>query len=303
MLKGKKILLAVGMAMAALLGGSAVQAAPTDEAKDQFCKETLALVDYDEGQLAMEADLKSMVSCHYESNLYFSMKPHMKGKGTVKMMFAVPNQPAAVESEYYLQENDKEMVVYFRNPDNSWSKSTVEVPAGQKNLYKEGNREMLLASLDTVKAVELGAAEGDRQRYVVTVDGKKILPYFTKMMNMAGEPQTDVVPMLKPVFDNMGDFTYTVEIDRARHMVTGMQADLTEPMRRAAMAACDTEKCTPEQVQQVKDIVNASTLTITIKAMPFAKVPDLSVPQKVVREAKEIQVERMKGNAAVPNAA
>lgn len=300
MWKGKKILMAVGMAMAVLLGGSAVQAAPTDAAKEQFCKEALALVDYDKGQLSMEADLKSVVSCHYESTLYFSAKPNLAAKGTAKMTFTGPDQPAVVASEYYLQETGEELVVYFRNNDSSWVKSATEMPAEQKKLYMEGNKELIQASLDTVKAVELGAAKGDRQNYIVTVDGDKIMPYFAKAMNMAGQKQDEVLAMIKPVLENIGDFTYTIEIDRAKHIVTGMQADLTNPMRKAVMATIDTAKCTPDQVKQAQDIVNSSTLNIILKAVPLDKVPNLEVPNKVAREAKEVKAERIKGEAAVP---
>lgn len=301
MFKGKKILMAAGMAMAFFLGSAAVQAAPTDAAKEQFRQETLALVDCDKGKLVMEADLKSMVNCHYESELYFSAKPDIAGKGKVKMTIAVPDQPVStIASEYYLQENDEQLVVYFQKPDNGWVKSTMAMPAEQKNLYMESNKELVQASLETVKAVELGQANGDRQSYIVTVDGDKIMPYFAKAMNMTGQKQDEMLAMIKPVLENMGDFTYTVEIDRAKHMVTGMQADLTQPMRKAVLSAIDPSKCTPEQVQQAKDIVNASTLTISLKTVALDKLPNLKVPKKVACEAKEVKAELLKGGAAVP---
>ncbi len=303
MINGKRWLMAAGLALSVVLGGSFAQAAPTDEAKAQFCQESLSLVDYDKGQLSIVADIKSMVNCHYESEFYFSAKPQMAGKGTVTMTLVAPNQPASLESEYYLQENGEELVVYFKNPDSSWSKSAMKMSADQKKLYLENNKELIQASLDTVKTVEFGAKAGDKQSYVVTVDGEKIMPYFAKVMSLAGRDQESMLAMLRPVFENMGDYTYTVEIDRARHIVTGMQMDLSAPMRKVAMAGIDLSKCSPEQVKQIKDIVNNSTLTITINSEPLAKVPDLKVPKQVVRTAKPVEVDKVTGQQAGEKAA
>ncbi|MDD6133478.1 MAG: hypothetical protein PUB49_02030 [Selenomonadaceae bacterium] len=306
MFNGKKLLMAVGMAMAVVLGGSAVQAAPTDAAKEQFRQETLSLVDCDQGQLlmSMDADVKSMIHCHYESKLYFAAKPQLAGKGTVKVTMAVPNQPvSSIERDYYLQEKDEQLVAYFQTPDSSWVKSAVAMPAAQKKLYMESNKELVQASLETVKAVELGQANGDKQSYMVTVDGEKILPYFAKVMSMAGEDGNNMLPLLKPVLENIGDFTYTIEIDRAKHMVTGMQANLTEPLRRMALASMEQAKSTPEQVAKAKELISTSTMNLAIKAVPMDKVPDLKVPKKVEREAKAVKVERINGQQAAPKTA
>lgn len=298
MMKFGKFLVTTGAALAMIWGISAMPvmameatstvAAPQaleSDARAQLDKAFDSLSEFNQGSMLLHVKLSGpLMYGDLEGTLAFVSAPFFEAKGTVNVEMAASEvSVACVNKIFYLRESAKNFTCYYPQKDDNWAKFVMA--------KKEEETDKLDAAFDKewmtrIKAVRLGNREGSKQSYLVTMDGNKVYPYLANLLEVKTTGEKAKNDALNQALANLGDVSWEITIDEDNHLLSDFHADLTEPLRSAATAVIKNSKESKKRQQQMLNVIDNSTMEITIHSEKFDKVPNLTVPAEISLEAK-----------------
>ncbi len=225
-------------------------------------------------------------------------------EGTVNWEYVEPgkNVPVKEAAPFYFELQKKEIAL-FAQRHNKWYKMTMPVnPQEMAEAVKKAKGEGIEETLATIKKVEITAQDNDTQTLLVTMDGAKVAAQMEKYCTMNQEKMTDqekknqqeFLQQITTTLSKM-EIPVTWVVDRKSHVVLETEFDMTNILRtfvQQAMAAVPAKNKAMEKEEKdfVNAVVNNSSLKMTFNTLQPSKKRQISIPQKVRKEAEEVKL-------------
>lgn len=216
-----------------------------------------------------------------------------------------------VPMKQYAEESQGNFTVYTMQ-NKEWIKQTM--PVGKefgKQLSSSDKGDLQKMMLELVKEVKLQRETPTYKYMEVTLDSARLSDMMDMAMKGNAAKTTDAAErmmaqsaaMARMAILSAGDITYVAKIDKKSKMITQIDMDLTEPIRKGASLFLDMAQ--PKEKEQVKDFLSKSTLTMTVVYSKCNQIGPVVVPQEIKDTAKEykpaVHVKRSH-ESAVPDA-
>ncbi|MBU2703245.1 hypothetical protein Ga0466249_004385 [Sporomusaceae bacterium BoRhaA] len=194
-----------------------------------------------------------------------------------------------IPMKQYLERSPSGLVVYTM-VNEKWFKQIVPEwsPVSKNDLSADEKNAAWVNLLQMMKSVKL-QKETPAYKYIdVTLDSMQISDAIAAAVKENNVQEKDILSMTaigRMALLAVGDLTYTVKIDKATKMVTEVDMDLTDPIRKGANLFLDLVH--PKDRAKMEDFLTNSTLSMQIVYSNYNKVDPIVIPQEVKDTAKE----------------
>jgi hypothetical protein len=204
-----------------------------------------------------------------------------------------------IPMKQYIEENPSGFVVYTM-VNEKWMKQIVPglSSLSKKDLSADEKNAAWVKLLQMMKSVKL-QKETPAYKYIdITLDSMQISDAIAAAIQKSNAQEKDTLRMAaigRMVLLAAGDLTYTVKVDKATKMVTEVDMDLTDPIRKGSTLFLDIVQ--PKDRAKMEDFLTNSTLSMQIVYSNYNKVDPIVVPQEVKDTAKEYKAPIRKAHA------
>ena len=278
-----------------LLSPAISQAAASDPAaKAQLEAAYAAMEQVKSGNVILEFVGKTMIA-DVKGNLTmnFVAKPAVATQGSFKMSLGDAEKPSITTYDFYTTEEGKDYVLYYKDDKKQWYKEVYSKEEGAKKVEKEKedpNYQALAQELkDCGEAVRFGKDDGKQQVFLVTVDGAKFWAAVGKYAKTQVKPgaKDDVdLDVLIDSLAGMGDLEYEVTVDKATNQVVAARTDLSKPLGNLVTSVMGNAKLDNKTKGLIAMFLSDAKLTIQTTGSQYNQVPEIKVPDSVVKNAK-----------------
>lgn len=194
-----------------------------------------------------------------------------------------------IPMKQYVEENPSGLVVYTM-VNEKWAKQIVPgwSSLSKKDFSADEKNVAQVNLLQMMKSVKI-QRETPAYKYIeVTLDSMQISDAIAAAVQKNNAQEKDTLRMVaigRMVLLAAGDLTYTVKVDKATKMVTEVDMDLTDPIRKGSTLLLDIAQ--PKNRAQMEDFLTKSTLSMQIVYSNYNKVEPIVIPQEVKDTAKE----------------
>lgn len=200
------------------------------------------------------------------------------------------NKENTVTAKQYMEQAQDKLVVYFLN-NGTWIKRIM--PAGV--LLNEGAsaEEKFFAQMDILqlmKAVKLKRETSSHKYVEITWDAIQLSDALgaAAKLNPAQDPEfLRALAVGRLVLLAAGDIKYNITIDKKTKMITEIDMDLTEPIRKGAGLFLDIAN--PKDKANIEAFLAKSTLHMQVTYSNYNQVGPIEIPQDVRDNAKEFK--------------
>lgn len=283
----KKKMAVAGLTLAILLGGQAslftmpVQAASyvTSSASQQFQNDLESLTKQNRHDylyvLRVQGPMGENMS---EGIVSYKLSPNVIVKGNMK----TSAQGVVSQTQFYVQETQKGLVSYFQGQDGKWVRSQSEAPVDFSILKNDLPKTLATQMQASAKDVQLLSTANHQNSYKVVVDGGRFLQAFLQFSEQAfGDRAADMMKML----NRLGDVTLFVTVDTQSHQLTGLKADLSQPIKNGVAAAAEMGDINAVQAAAMKAMASNLQVQLEVASIDAKSVGDIQVPASVVKSA------------------
>ena len=295
-LKGKFVV--TGLALAMLLGAqegsydTVAMAAPASaavtESSTQFAQDIQSIQQQERHDymyvMKFENPMMKMTS---EGTLSFKSTPSFQLMGNMKTQtIGIDKKEKVALAPFYMKETDKGLVFYARQEDGTWTKQTSDKSADLAMLH--GNFEQKLGTelIRSEKAATLLQSNENSNVYKLTVNGTSLLknlPMFKSVRNNVGMNSK----MVNDVLENIGDVDVFLGIDRKKHNISVLKADLSQPIQNGFRAAAAQNGTTGIQPAALNALTNNMTVVLELTSADSSVLGNIAIPAEVEKNAVE----------------
>lgn len=189
----------------------------------------------------------------------------MKSIMTVKMNMG-QNQSEQTILQYAEQAGDQ--FVVYSNAKNQWVKQSVPMvnPMNEYDNYFKG-----ITSVTPVRET------ADATVYEVTVSGSYLRENIERAMASAGAKNMKL-PM--EIFNNLGDFKYTLFIDKKTAMISEMVIDLSDFIKTIGANIAEMPNVPEGQKKMLKEMFGNARMVTTVSFSQINGVGKIQIPQE-----------------------
>lgn len=194
----------------------------------------------------------------------------------------------------YMEQVEKNLITYTLL-NGEWVKQTV--PFNESSSLKESPAVRVQNAMQMVKSVAVKEDTVSYKELAVVLDNQKLSDLLDKilkqeeMKTLKKEEQQKVLQIMQTAVKAMGDFDYTIHVDKSNKMITSMTMDLTQPVRNSAKAVIDTMPNMDEKNKaQIQTFLEKTTLKVKGEYSNFNQVKEIKVPKEVRKTAKELKM-------------
>lgn len=192
-------------------------------------------------------------------------------------------------AKQYIEEDEGVLTSYLQSNDK-WIKQTMPLTKAMHQKMSRQEQETALKSmLGMIKNVSLSRETPSYKYMEITLDAVKISDAVEAAVKQENKKQPAEVErgfaIGRLALLAAGDIKYQVKIDKGSQMITEVNMDLTEPIRKGADLFVAAGA--PKDRQQMQTFLAQSTLTLQVKYSNYNAVANIVIPQQVKDQAVE----------------
>jgi len=202
----------------------------------------------------------------------------------------VQNKENTMLIKQYLEENQGNLVIYSLH-NETWIKQILPLdPSMTKKPSADEKVTARMTMLQLMKSVKLKRETPSYKYMEVTLDTMQISDAIGEAVKLNTVQDKDMLRAIaagRLGLLSAGDIKYNVKVDKVTKMVTEIDMDLTEPIRKGVGLFLDITN--PKSKAEIEDFSTKSTLTMQITYSKYNQVDPIEIPQDVRDNAKEIK--------------
>lgn len=202
----------------------------------------------------------------------------------------VKNKENTVILEQYIEQNQGNLVLYSLS-NEKWIKQIVPIdPSLTKKLSADEKVSDPMNMLQMMKSVKLKKETPAYKYLEITLDSMQISDAMGSIVKLNTAQDKDTLRAVAVVRLGLlaaGDIKYNLKVDKATKMVTEIDMELAEPIRKGA--GLFLEIGNPKERTQIEDFLTKSTLNMQITYSKYNQVNPIEIPQDVRDNAKEVK--------------
>jgi hypothetical protein len=202
----------------------------------------------------------------------------------------VQNKENTMLIKQYLEENQGNLVMYWLH-NETWIKQILPLDPSM-NTKPSADKKIAarMHMLQLMKSVKLKRETPSYKYMEVTLDTMQIsdaIGEAVKLNTVQDKNMLRAIAAGRLGLLSAGDIKYNVKVDKVTKMVTEIDMDLTEPIRKGVGLFLDITN--PKSKAEIEDFLTKSTLTMQITYSKYNQVDPIEIPQDVRDNAKEIK--------------
>jgi hypothetical protein len=202
----------------------------------------------------------------------------------------VKNTENTMLLKQYVEQNQNNLVMYLFS-NEKWIKQILPLsPSLTKELSAAEKASARMTMMQLIKAVKLTKETPSYKYLEITLDSLQIsdaMEAAVKLNNAQDKEMLRAIAVGRLVLLAAGDIKYNVKIDKATKLVTEIDMDLAEPIRKGAGLFLDIAN--PKDRTTIEDFITKSTLNIQITYSQYNQVEPIEIPQTVRDNAIEVK--------------
>jgi hypothetical protein len=265
------LMLIVGLCMALLISGCASPATKKVDPKDVVMNAYQKLASLKNYHASMDVTSSFMVK---DKNVNMVMKGEMDiqqkpmmFKNTLNIISDTGSQKLEQKIVQYAEESGNQLIVYS-NLDNKWVKQAMDKadcdPIKDFDNYFKG-----------ITSVTQKSEDGDAVTYEVVVSGSYVKEKLQKAVESMGMKNLQITDER---MKSLGDFKYTVKIDKKTSNISKIDIDLSSFMAKLGESLAQDQSVPDDQKQMIKDIFSSMKTSSSMTLSQFDSVGEISIP-------------------------